>query len=262
MSRASRAGCGPVASLATAMGFIDLHCHLLPGVDDGALDLEDSVAMARRAVREGFDAICATPHIRHDHDVRIGEIAGRVAALGEEIERREIPLRVLTGGEVAETVIGALTDAELEAVALGGGRWILLEPRAGPLSETLDAAAARLRECGFRALIAHPERHLGEDLVERLERLVAGGALVQATAAFFERPPTAEGMLALAARGLVHVLGTDAHSSHGGRAVALRGALEALAGVERLAPHLDWIAHTAPAAIVAGEIPLAPYAPG
>ena len=76
----------------TAMGFIDLHCHLLPGVDDGGLDRDDSVAMARVAVKEGVEAICATPHIRHDHDVRIGEIAGRVAALDEELERREIPL--------------------------------------------------------------------------------------------------------------------------------------------------------------------------
>ena len=69
-------------------GLIDLHCHLLPGVDDGALDLEDSVAMARRAQREGIGTVCATPHIRADHDVRIGEIAGRAAALGEELARR------------------------------------------------------------------------------------------------------------------------------------------------------------------------------
>lgn len=246
----------------TAMGFIDLHCHLLPGVDDGALDLDDSVAMARVAVKEGFEAICATPHIRHDHDVRIGEIAGRVAALDEELERREIPLRVLTGGEVAETAVAGLTDAELRAVALGGGRWILLEPRAGPLSDTLDAAVAQLGARGFHALLAHPERHLAEDLFPRLERLIAAGALVQATAAFFERQPTADGMLALARRGLVHVLSSDAHSSHGGRPVALGGALDALAGVELVAPHLDWIAHTAPAAIVAGEVPLPPYAPG
>ncbi|HEY5143495.1 MAG TPA: CpsB/CapC family capsule biosynthesis tyrosine phosphatase [Solirubrobacteraceae bacterium] len=243
-------------------GLIDLHCHLLPGVDDGALDVDDSVAMARVAVKEGFEAICATPHIRHDHDVRIAEIAGRVAALGEELERRGIALRVLPGGEVAETVVGALTDAELRALALGGGRWILLEPRAGPLSDSLDDAAAQLRARGFHALIAHPERHLAEDLFARLERLVTAGALVQATAAFFERPPTAEGMLALARRGLVHVLASDAHSSHGGRPVALGGALDALAGVELLAPHLDWIAHTAPAAIVAGAVPRPPYAPG
>jgi len=244
------------------MGLIDLHCHLLPGVDDGPPDLQDSVAMARHAVAEGIEAICATPHIRHDHDVRIGELAGRVATLGEELGRREIPLRVLTGGEVAETAAAALTDAELSAVALGGGRWILLEPRAGPLSDTLDAAVARLGGRGFHALIAHPERHLGEDLFERLSRLVAGGALVQATAAFFERPPTADGMLALARRGLVHVLGSDAHSSRGGRAVALQGALDVLEGVEHVAPHLDWIAHTAPAAIIAGEVPLAPYSAG
>lgn len=245
-----------------AVGLIDLHCHLLPGVDDGALDLDDSVAMARVAVKEGFEAICATPHIRHDHDVRIGEIAGRVAALGDELDRRGIPLRVLTGGEVAETAVGGLTDSELRAVALGGGRWILLEPRAGPLSDTLDEAVAQLGARGFHALIAHPERHLGEDLFDRLERLIAAGALVQATAAFFERPPTAEGMCALARRGLVHVLASDAHSSHGGRPVALRSALDVLTGVELLAPHLDWIAHTAPAEIIAGDVPRPPYAPG
>ena len=247
---------------AQVTGFVDLHCHLLPGVDDGALDLDDSLAMARVAVAEGFRAICATPHIRHDHDVRIGEIAGRVAALGEELQRRGIPLRVLTGGEVAETAVTTLTDDELRAVALAGGRWILLEPRAGPLSDTLDEAVAHLAARGFHALIAHPERHLGEDLFDRLERLIAAGALVQATAAFFERPPTADGMLTLARRGLVHVLATDAHSSHGGRRVALRGALDVLAGVESLAPHLEWIAHTAPAAIVAGDVPRPPYAPG
>ena len=244
------------------MGLIDLHCHLLPGVDDGPPDLQDSVAMARHAVAEGIEAICATPHIRHDHDVRIGEIAGRVATLQEELERREIAVRVLTGGEVAETAVAALTDAELSAVSLGGGRWILLEPRAGPLSDTLDAAVAQLVGRGFHALIAHPERHLGEDLFERLSRLVAGGALVQATAAFFERPPTAEGMLALARRGLVHVLGSDAHSARAGRAVALRGALDVLEGVEHVAPHLEWIARTAPAAIIAGEVPVAPYSAG
>ena len=194
--------------------------------------------------------------------MRIGEIAGRVAALGEELQRRGIPLRVLTGGEVAETAVTTLTDDELRAVALAGGRWILLEPRAGPLSDTLDDAVAHLAARGFHALIAHPERHLGEDLFDRLERLIAAGALVQATAAFFERPPTADGMLTLARRGLVHVLASDAHSSHGGRRVALRGALDVLAGVESLAPHLEWIAHTAPAAIVAGDVPRPPYAPG
>ncbi len=244
------------------MGFIDLHCHLLPGVDDGARDMADSIAMARRAVAEGFEAVCATPHIRHDHDVRIGEIASRIAALGAELRDAGVPLAVLAGGEVSELAVDGLSDAELRTVALGGGCWILLEPRAGPLSDTLDDVVAQLHKRGFRALIAHPERHLGEDLYERLERLVAGGALVQATAAYFEQPETAAGMAALAGRGLVHVLGSDAHSSRAGRPIALRGALAALAEVDRVAADLDWIAHAAPAAIVAGEIPKVPYAGG
>jgi len=244
------------------VGLIDLHCHLLPGVDDGALDLDDSAAMAVRAVREGISAVCATPHVRGDHEVRIGEIAGRVAALGEELERRGIDLRVLAGGEVAEPVLARLDDAELRAVALGGGRFVLLEPVAGPLSDRLDAAVERLRRRGFRALIAHPERHLAEDLFARLARLVERGALVQATAAALERGPAVEGMRALAARGLVHVLATDAHSSHGGRPMRIAGGLDALRDVERVAPHLDWIAHAAPEEIVSGGDPRPPFAVG
>lgn len=244
------------------MGLIDLHCHLLPGVDDGALDLDDSAAMAARALREGITAVCATPHVRHDHEVRIGELAGRVAALGEELARREIPLRVLAGGEVAEPVLSRLDDSELRAVALGGGRFVLLEPAAGPLSDRLDAAVEQLGRRGFHALIAHPERHLAEDMLGRLARLVDRGALVQATAAALERGPAVEGMRALAARGLVHVLATDAHSSHGGRPMRIAGGLEALRDVERVAPHLDWIARAAPEAIVSGEVPRPPFAAG
>ena len=240
----------------------DLHCHLLPGVDDGALDTDDSAAMARRALREGITAICATPHIRHDHDVRIGEIAVRVAALGEELKRRGIPLRVLPGGEVAETIVDGLGDDELRAVCLGGGDWILLEPRPGPLSDSLEAAVEHLERRGFHALIAHPERHLTADLFDRLARLAQRGALIQATAAYFEGGPVADGMLELARRGLVHVLGSDAHSSHSGRPVALAGALRALGGVERVAPHLDWIAREAPRAIVAGGVPQPPFSAG
>lgn len=243
-------------------GLIDLHCHVLPGVDDGALDLEDSVAMARRAQREGIGTVCATPHIRADHDVRIGEIAGRAAALGEELTRREIPVRVLPGGEVAQGAAPRLSDADLRAVALAGGPWVLLEPLPGPLAQGLADVVGRLAARGFRSVIAHPERHLGPDLFELLGDLVARGALVQATAAYFEPGPQQEGMIELARRGLVHVLGSDAHSSRGGRPVRLQGALDVLARVDRVGPHVEWIARTAPAAIVAGEVPAVPYPAG
>jgi protein-tyrosine phosphatase len=240
---------------------IDLHCHILPGVDDGALDLRDSVGMARQAAADRIEAICATPHIRHDHDVRIHEIAGRVEALNNRLRLEQLPVAVLQGGEVAETVVEDLSDDELASVALGGGHWVLMEPAPGALGESLERRVEHLAARGHRALIAHPERHLSADMFERLARLVAGGALVQATADFFLRERTAAGMLALAAAGLVHVLSSDAHSSHGGRPVHLSAALRKLREVEVLAPHMGWIEDTAPRAIVSGEDLEAPFAP-
>jgi protein-tyrosine phosphatase len=240
---------------------IDLHCHILPGVDDGALDVRDSVAMARQAAIDGIEAICATPHIRHDHDVRIDEVEARVESLNRRLREEEIAVAVLPGGEVAETAVEGLSEEELERVALGDGRWVLLEPVPGPLGESLERRVEHLAERGHRALIAHPERHLAPDMFERLARLVADGALVQATADFFLREPMAAGMLALAEAGLVHVLGSDAHSSHGGRPVHLSAALEELRRVPPLDDHLDWIREGAPGAIVGGKELVAPFEP-
>ncbi len=240
---------------------IDLHCHILPALDDGALDLRDSAGMARQGAADGIEAICATPHIRPDHDVRIRELSERVEVLNQRLVEEGIPVSVLPGGEVAESAVEALSAEELSAVALGSGVWILLEPAPGALSDSLTHRVEQLAERGHRALIAHPERHLSADMFERIARLIEAGALVQATADFFLREQMSAGMVALAAAGLVHVLSSDAHSSHGGRPVHLSAALSRLAGVEALAPHLDWITETAPRAIIDGGPLSAPFAP-
>ncbi len=240
---------------------IDLHCHILPGVDDGALDVEDSLGLARQAAGDGIERVCATPHVRHDHDVRIEQVAGRVEALNARLRAEGAPVTVLTGGEVAETAVEGLGEEELARVALGSGRWILLEPAPGPLSDTLLARVSHLAERGHRALIAHPERHLSADMFERIAALIVAGALVQATADFFLRERTADGMRALAEAGLVHVLGSDAHSSHGGRPLHLAEAFRVLAGIEAVAPHLGWMRDTAPRAIVEGDEVVLPFGP-
>lgn len=217
--------------------------------------------MARQAAEDGIEAICATPHIRHDHDVRIDEIEERVEALNCDLRERGVDVRVLPGGEVAETALERLDSEELARVALGSGRWVLLEPAPGPLSDSLERRVEELARRGHRSLIAHPERHLADDMFERLARLVADGALIQATADFFLREDSAPGMLELARRGLVHVLGSDSHSSRFGRAARLGDAINAVARVERLAPHLEWIARTAPRAIVEGRPVEPPFQP-
>lgn len=237
----------------------DLHCHVLPGVDDGPATLEDALAMVRQAAADGIAVVCATPHVRDDHDVRIGELAGRVAELNAAAAG--IPVTVVTGAEVAEPLLASLSDDELRAASLGaGGRWILVEPRPGPLGDELHDAVRALGARGFRALLAHPERHAGHDLADRLHDLVGAGALVQFTAALLADGPAAATMRGLAAQGLVHVLGSDSHSARFGRPVRISDGLAALAGVGRLRAHAGWIAQEAPAAILRGDDLVAPYA--
>jgi protein-tyrosine phosphatase len=240
---------------------IDLHCHILDAIDDGARDADDSVGMARQAEEDGIEAICATPHIRHYHDVRIEELAERVRGLNEKLEQEFIAVKILQGGEVAETAVEGLSEEELAQVSLGDGGWILLEPAPGPLDDSLLRRVGHLADRGHRTIIAHPERHLSADMFERMAALVGEGALIQATADFFLRERMAAGMLAMAERGLVHVLSSDAHSVHAGRPVRLSPALEALRGVEPLRPHLEWIAETAPRAIVSGDPLEVPFQP-
>jgi protein-tyrosine phosphatase len=240
---------------------IDLHCHILDAIDDGARDADDSVGMARQAEEDGIEAVCATPHIRHDHDVRIEELVERVRGLNTRLEQDLVAVRILQGGEVAETAVEGLSEEELAQVSLGGGGWILLEPAPGPLGDSLLRRVEQLHERGHRALIAHPERHLSADMFERMAALVAEGALIQATADFFLREQMAIGMLAMAERGLVHVLSSDAHSGRAGRPVRLSPALEKLREVELLTPHIEWISETAPRAIVQGESLEAPFQP-
>jgi protein-tyrosine phosphatase len=203
---------------------IDLHCHVLPGIDDGARDMEDSLAMVRVAQADGIEVICATPHIRDDHDVRIHELDQRIAQLQRAIDDEGIAVRIVRGGEVAEPILGSLTDDELRTVALGG-HWVLLEPAAGPLGEALIEGITRLRKRGFGAIVAHPERHPADDIEETLSGAVREGALVQATAAALAEGGDGAAWLSRLTRdGLIHVLGSDAHTTHWGRPVELSAA--------------------------------------
>jgi protein-tyrosine phosphatase len=237
---------------------VDVHCHILPRLDDGARSLADSVAMARQAQADGIAVVCATPHIREDHDVRIAQLAQRVTELELELAREGICVRVVTGGEVAQHAAATLSAHELRAVSLAGAGWLLLEPAPGPLGPELLELVERLAARGERLIVAHPERHAGAGFEACLRALVARGCLIQWTAEFVAQADPADPdalVLRLAREGLVHLLGSDAHSSHAGRPVRLREGLARLAQVCP-AERVRWIAEDAPWAILRGE-PLA-----
>jgi protein-tyrosine phosphatase len=240
---------------------IDLHCHILPALDDGALDMDDAIAMAREAERDGITVVCATPHIRDDHDVRIDELPQRVATLQRELERQGVGVRIIQGAEVAQPAVGRLSEAHLRELSLGGGGWVLLEPAPGPIADALPALSERLAERGVRTIVAHPERHAGIGFERYLRELAARGCLIQWTAEFIAGRDVADRddpVLRLAREGLVHLLASDAHSSHGGRPLRLSAGVAALRAVCP-ADRVAWIAQQAPEAILRGEPLSAPW---
>ncbi|MGO9490252.1 MAG: CpsB/CapC family capsule biosynthesis tyrosine phosphatase [Solirubrobacteraceae bacterium] len=232
---------------------IDLHTHILPGLDDGSLDLADSLAMARVAARDGISVACATPHVRGDHDVRIEELPVRIQELQHALDDAGIELRVAPGGEVSALVADSLSDGHLRAICLGGGDWILLEPAPGPITSEFAALVDRLATRGVRAVVAHPERHAGAEFESTLHGLRERGCLLQWTAEFLAAGDrgTAELMARLARDGLVHLLASDAHSSHGGRPMKLSAGAEGLR--DRGFPELAaWSVEEGPAAVLLG----------
>jgi tyrosine-protein phosphatase YwqE len=114
---------------------------------------------------------------------------------------------------------------------------------------------------GYLCVIAHPERHAGADFRERLEALVERGALIQVTAALIANGPASPVLIELARHGLVHLLGSDAHSARAGRPVRLSDGLARLAEVDCVKPHLDWVVRDGPRAILAGEPTEPPFLP-
>lgn len=232
---------------------IDLHCHILPGLDDGARDLDDSIAMARQGRRDGIEIVAATPHIRGDHAVRIDEIARRVRQLQAELDAVDVQVRIAPGGELAQSEAEHLSDEELHAVALGGaGGWVLLEPAAGALDDDLERAVTELAERETASIIAHPERHAGSDFERRLRRLTELGCLIQWTAQFVAEAAPGDLALELARDGLVHLLGSDSHSAAIGRPLQLAAGfarLETVCSPQRV----RWMREDAPRAILRAE---------
>jgi protein-tyrosine phosphatase len=196
---------------------VDLHSHILPGVDDGPATLEESLELARRAAADGVSIIAATPHVRDDYPTQPATMERLVGELRAAIERADIPIDVRPGGEIAIDWLDRLSEDDLGRFGLGGSpHYLLVEfPYAGwPLS--LHEWVFRLVTRGVTPVIAHPERNADvQENPEELRPLVDAGALVQITAASLDgrvgRSARAAGT-ALIERGLAHVLASDAHT--------------------------------------------------
>ena len=215
------------------MSYTEIHFHLLPGVDDGPGSTEESVALAAAAVADGTRTIVATPHVHPQHITDPSAIHERVAELTDPLRRGRVSVEVLAGGELADDMVGRLSHRQLEAIAQGppGRRWVLLEAPFRGMDDAFRAAADELRERGFAAVIAHPERAMEGPMAGAvLERELAAGSAIQLTAwslvgLYGERArTTALGMLNSAP---TTAIASDAHGRE--RMPCLRLARDALA---------------------------------
>src|SRR4051794_39635414 len=98
---------------------IDIHTHVLPGLDDGPDTIDESLLLARAAADAGTQVMVATPHVRSDYVFPLGEIALRTARLNDELAAQGVPLRIVAGGEVSVARVAELDESELAGVCLG-----------------------------------------------------------------------------------------------------------------------------------------------
>ena len=238
------------------MSHVDLHLHLLPGVDDGPRDEAASLTHAARLADGGVHEATVTPHVGHPwFPLDVFTIPERVRALQAALDDAGIDVRLHPGGEIYPHRATELSAAELDVIAHGapGSRWVLLEVPFAGIDEAFLASCAHVRAAGFGLLIAHPERATGflagghELLRDELE----AGALLQVNVCSLlgrQGPEAHAGAIKLVREGLAYVLASDGHGGNRAHTLAA-GTFAARRGrrVARAQPAADGGEPTLPA---------------
>jgi protein-tyrosine phosphatase len=236
---------------------IDLHCHVLAGIDDGPETIDGSVALARAAAAAGTRTIVATPHVSWHYANDSATIAQLVAQTNAALAEAGVDVTVLGGAEIAITRAADLPAQELAALTLGGGPWLLVECPFTSVAIGLDELILELGEAGHGVVLAHPERSPAfQHDPQMLESLVRSGVLTSITAGSLVGRfggTVSRFALGLMEAELVHNVASDAHDHEQrrpGMAEELRDA-----GLEAMT---EWLTSGVPEAIIAGRDSLPP----
>ena len=193
--------------------FIDFHSHILPGIDDGAKDVDVSIELIKTELRHGVTTIVLTPHFYPETD-NLDEFVERRAnafeLLKSEVEKQQLPIELVLGAEVKFTP--KLLDLDLTKLCIENTDYILLEFSMLHYHSWTKDVFYQIQSKGFLPIIAHAERYLNlpEDA---LYELVTAGALVQInTGSFFKDKERAKRIERFIKANLVHLWGTDTHS--------------------------------------------------
>jgi protein-tyrosine phosphatase len=200
---------------------IDLHNHVLPGLDDGAADLAESLSMCRIAEKDGIKVIVATPHsFDGDHVTAPEAVLSLVRQLNGILKKERLDIRILPGMEIR--VVPELPEllSASKLVALNEGKYLLLEFQHAHVPAGFDRLVNLLKGAGYAIVLGHPEKNLriqqDQDYLPNLmESLGAWDLIIQISA---DSLTGAAGKIAydtarfLMKKGLVQVIATDAHS--------------------------------------------------
>jgi protein-tyrosine phosphatase len=245
---------------------IDLHTHVLPGIDDGPPSVEGSLELARVAAAAGTTTIVATPHITWELPNTGETVAAGVEALQAELDAAGIAIRLRTGGELVISRATELSDDDLGALHLGGGEWILAECPLSPAGIGFENLLHTLRARGHKIVLAHPERSpVIQRNIDLMRSLCDAGMLSSITAGSLQGhfgSTVKRFTYELLEEGLVHNIASDAHDARRrapGMAAAIEHAEDELPGVAALA---EWMTADVPRAILdGGTVPAAPADP-
>ena|SRR2546426_1829486 len=232
---------------------IDTHLHILPGVDDGPETMGESLALARVLVQEGVHMAIATPHYNDEFPQRsAGEIRERVNDMQQELDRHNIPLRLLAGHE-ALIKPGLVEDIQSGRLAtLNGSRYLLLELWNSTWIPETEREMFELRAYSLVPIIAHPERYRAiQQDPARLTALLQQGVLTQLTAnslVGLSGKTTRRCAETLLKKGLIHCIASDAHSLQKRQPSITRGLQRAVELLGRASVHQ--MVETRPAGIV------------
>lgn len=239
---------------------IDIHCHILPGMDDGPATWDDAIEMCRVAVADGIEEIVATPHMTPGlYQNGPGEVRKMVDESNERIRELGLPLVIHPGGDVRFTAdLPQCVDADRVPV-LGGKsgdrRYLVCELPAPMVPPNSQSVFFELQLRGITPIITHPERNVElQTNLDLLYRFVCDGALAQVTAESLTGgfgPEAAVAARKMLACNLVHVIASDAHSPLHRRPI-LSGGVTAAAKVVGAARAHEMVT-TLPAALIAGS---------
>ena len=197
----------------------DIHCHILPGIDDGARSLEESLEMVRLAVNSGVTDLVATPHFPGDSSSAslFPRILGRLQRLQQAVRQEDLPIRLYPGAEILCTPETPELARRKLLPTLGNTRYVLTEFCFDEPFEIMDQILTGVAACGYIPVIAHPERYEAVCFDPRgIEDWFRRGWIIQVNKGSilgvfgYREQQTARWLLEA---GLVHIIATDAHSS-------------------------------------------------